>query len=208
MAVVETIFPDADVADGSWLDAGGGSILYDDLDESGAHDGDTSYVRLIQSVAGTTTSEFEVALQNPTKWLNALNVRDAETWKAVKDLQVRDAEAWKKVKVLQVRDVESWKMVIPRVTVRVTAKRINNLANDPISGTAKLKAGTTEIATASLSLTDGVYVETSFSVDAGDLAQYDPTDLRGAVSGSVTVTSELDGPSELRVTQIKVELED
>lgn len=210
MSVVETIYPDSDVADGSWLDQASGSDLSGATDETGAHDGDTTYAVLSRSTVGTTSSEFEVGLANPTLWKDKLNVRDAATWKAVKELQVRDAGVWKKVKALSVRDAGSWKLVIPRVTVRVTAKRINNLANDPISGTAKLKVSGVEIATQSLSLTDGSYVETSFSVDvdASDVAQYDPTDLRVAVNGSVTVNAEEDGPSTLRVTQIKVELED
>lgn len=204
MAVQETIFPSSDVAAGSWTTA----PLWDDLDETGAHDGDTTHASLFRSTVGTTTSEFEVHIADPTKWKDKLNVRDAEAWKAVLDLQIRDAETWKKVKALSVRDAEAWKLVIPRVVVRVTAKKINNLAPDPISGTVKLKAGTTVIASASLSLTDGTYVETSLTVDAGDVAQYDPTDLRVAVEGSVTVNAEENGPSELRVTQIKVELED
>jgi hypothetical protein len=53
-----------------------------------------------------------------------------------------------------------------------------------------------------------MYVETSLTIDAADLVSRDPTDLRAAVEGSVTVNDPNDGASALRVTQIAAELHD
>jgi len=169
MSVIETVYPFADVAAGSWLNESGGSVLYASLDETGTDDGDTSYAYLSQGVAGTTTSEFEVRLSSPGTWKAPLVVRDGETWKTVQDAWVRDGETWKRPKVIRVRDGETWKFGVPQLVVRCVAKRVDNLAHDPISGTLKLKVGATIIASTSLSLTDGMYVETSLTIDAADL---------------------------------------
>jgi hypothetical protein len=204
MSVVETIYPDGDVASGAW----NGSFA--DIDETGAHDGDTTH-RMLQRVdtLGETVSEFEVSLANPTAYIGQPQVRDAESWKALTDLKVRDGESWKSIKALSVRDGESWKLQVPQITIRVTA-RSENTGDATASYEVKLKAGTTVLGTLGGSGSVGaIYAETSFSVDASTLIQnnVNPTDLRVAVEGTCTVNTE-GTTAELRVTQVKVELND
>lgn len=204
MAVQETIYPDGSIANGTWSGA------YTDVDETGAHDGDTTHrmLRRLDTI-GTTTSTFEVSLQNPAKYIANPQVRDAETWKTLLDLRVRDAESWKDVKALSIRDGENWKLVVPRIVVRVTARN-NNSGNATASYEVTLKTGTTTIATLGGSGAVGAtYAETSFAVDASALIRNnaDPTNLRVAVEGFCDVNEE-GAIAELRVTQVKVELED
>lgn len=203
MAVQETIYPDGNVANGSWTGS------YTDIDETGSHDGDTTY-RQLQRVdtIGSTVSAFEVTLQDPTKYLANPQVRDAETWKTLLDLKVRDAESWKDVKALSVRDGESWKLLVPRIVVRVTARN-NNSGNAAVSFDARLKSGTTEMGSFGSGTVGATYTEFSFAVDATTLIvnNADPTALRVALEGTCDVNEE-GAIAELRITQIKVELED
>lgn len=204
MAVQETILPDGDIASGAWTGT------FADVDEAGAHDGDTTFRKLDRlDAVGITTSEFEVSLQNPAKYLANPQVRDAELWKTLLDLQVRDAEAWKPIQALSVRDAESWKLLVPRIVVRVTARNANS-GSATVSYEVKLKTGITVIATLGGSGAVGsIYAETSFGVAASTLIvnNASPTDLRVAVEGTVEVITE-GSIAELRVTQVKCELED
>jgi len=206
VSIVETIYPDGNIASGSW------SGSYTDIDESGTHDGDTTYRSLSRSTTGITTSEFEVSLQNPaaTSWRGTPSVRDAESWKTPLDLQVRDAENWTVIQALSVRDGEAWKLLVPQIVVRVVAREIE-LGPTPsqVTGTMILKSGATTIQSKSLTLS-GTYGETVMTVAASTLIQAgvaNGNDLRVAVSGRI----QNDDPSdngELRVTQITVELND
>jgi hypothetical protein len=211
MSVIETLYPDGDLQVNAWRTEGGGTVnLYASVDDPGAHDGDTTYVRLANSVTGTLTSDYEASLQNPAaSWKGIPAVGTGGVWAALKDAWVGSGGTWKRLRLLAVRSGAAWKTLVPEVTVRAVAKRIPNLVGDPISGSLALRVGATTIASTSLSLADNAYVETVLTLPASDLIGYDPTDLRVLVSGSVTTSDiDLNGPSELRVTQLKVELSD
>jgi len=207
MAVLQTLYPTSDVDDGIWT-PNGGSTLYSRLDESGGHDSDTTYVRLyIDSPDSTISDTFEVHITNPTVWHpEALKVRESSAWVDPIALSVRDSEAWNVVRSLSVRDSEAWTTIVPEVAVKTTARQT---ANDfsTFNGTVYLIHNTTVIQSTTLDVSSTSYVETSLTVPASSLIDITPNDLRVRIYGSVNLHV-ADLPAAIRVTQIKVELND
>jgi len=133
---------------------------------------------------------------------------DGESWKFAQSVSVRDGESWKSPISIMVRDSESWKVAVPQVVLHVVARKLENLSLDPISGTATLLSGSVVLSGPNSLTLSSTYTTSSFTINADVLARCDPTELVVGVEGSVTVVDILDGASELRVTQVKLEIND
>jgi hypothetical protein len=205
MAVIETLRPTSQVSAGAWT-AQGAADIESCVDETGTHDGDSTYGWLKQTGVGTNNSSFEVHMANPsTKKWGEMVVRDAGSWKKIIGMWVRDAETWKPLVRTDVRFGGSWDDVIPIVTIRVVARRIL-VGSGGAQYSIGLYQGGTAIATSTNFSPGTTYAEDSYVVPFNDLlAITNEDDLRVRINGSCTITGDPADNVELRVTQLWME---